>query len=64
MVYIIIPVVEHCIRSRDSAGKGKRTHGGTLKCRRVNFLGHERMYRAYEETYGYHMYEQSFHHLR
>jgi len=23
---IIIPVVEHCIKSRDSAGKGKRGH--------------------------------------
>jgi len=39
-------------------------YGGTQKCGRANVLGHERMNRAYAETYDYHMYEQSFSYLR
>jgi len=42
---IIIPVVECCIGSKEGrsrAGNRKRTcDGGTLKCGRVNVLGHE-----------------------
>jgi len=38
-------------------------YGVTLKCERANVLRYDWMYRAYAETYGYHMYEQSFHYL-
>jgi len=51
---IIIPVVEHCIGSRD---RGEAEAKGTLTCMKEhrsvdirNVLGKERMYRAYAET--------------
>jgi len=58
---IIIPVVECCIGSKEGrsrAGNRKRTcDGGTLKCGRVNVLGHERIW-------GVVQYTQNFYHSR
>ena len=60
--------MEHCLRAGIAGIAEAR---GTLTCIEEhqsvdirNVLGHEQMYRAYAETEGYHMYEQSFHYLR
>ena len=58
---IIIPSSGALYVSRESGAKGALT---CMKEHRSvdirNVLGDERMYRAYGETWGYHMYEQSF----